>query len=368
MRESVLHLRNKFIYMGLSPEEYRKAEGLVAEDNRMAVATWSLCVGFFWIYSLAISLRSPAYAACRAVYAAALGVCVITWFGMRFLAGPAEHLVRPLTLLFELSILGAGIGIALCQPDVRTVTMIAVSIIMPICVTNRTVQTIWLQLATILCYAVAAKGIIEPEIYSWGLTNLILFSLAGTIVGHVTNKGRFRRYLLEEAAKELVDVQKRYAYYDQMTGLKNRRAYVERLQELTARQEKEFCVIMADVNGLKRTNDSLGHAAGDELITGAAECLRAAFDGIDTIYRIGGDEFCVILAGPPERAQDCVARMEATTAAWKGRINSELTLSYGVASSREHSEADAILSEADHRMYEYKRDFYQRRGIDRRRR
>ena len=49
-------------------------------------------------------------------------------------------------------------------------------------------------------------------------------------------------------------------------------------------------VVMADINGLKEANDTLGHEAGDELIIGSAECLRNGFDGIDAIYRLGDDE------------------------------------------------------------------------------
>ena len=52
---------------------------------------------------------------------------------------------------------------------------------------------------------------------------------------------------------------------------------------------------MSDVNGLKEANDTLGHEAGDELIIGSAECLEKSFEGINTIYRLGGDEFTVIV-------------------------------------------------------------------------
>lgn len=56
-----------------------------------------------------------------------------------------------------------------------------------------------------------------------------------------------------------------------------------------------FVYVTADLNGLKGANDTLGHAAGNELIRGAADCLRAAFGAFGDIYRIGGDEFAAIL-------------------------------------------------------------------------
>ena len=66
-----------------------------------------------------------------------------------------------------------------------------------------------------------------------------------------------------------------------MTGLKNKRAYDEKLSWLAKNAPAEFCIVSADLNGLKKANDAIGHRAGDELITGAAECLSGAFEGID---------------------------------------------------------------------------------------
>ena len=59
--------------------------------------------------------------------------------------------------------------------------------------------------------------------------------------------------------------------------------------------QPNFIYVFADVNGLKYINDNLGHAAGDELIKGAASCLDNAFSKYGTVYRMGGDEFSAIL-------------------------------------------------------------------------
>ena len=158
------------------------------------------------------------------------------------------------------------------------------------------------------------------------------------------------------------------AEYDQMTGLKNRRAYDEKLSWLAKNAPAEFYIVSADLNGLKKANDAIGHRAGDELITGAAECLSAAFEGIDTIYRTGGDEFCVIMTGPIAKAQLCIARLEDLMTQWKGRYNSSISISTGVASNENHDSIESIVAAADQNMYEYKRNYYISQGIDRRRR
>ena len=125
---------------------------------------------------------------------------------------------------------------------------------------------------------------------------------------------------------------------------------------------------MADVNGLKKTNDTIGHIAGDELITGASECLTAAFDGIDTIYRTGGDEFCIVMDSPIEKAQLSLERLEKVMSQWKGRFSSSIAISTGAASNKDHDSIESIIAEADKNMYENKRNYYMSLSVDRRKR
>ena len=127
------------------------------------------------------------------------------------------------------------------------------------------------------------------------------------------------------------------------------------------------CVVMADINGLKEINDKFGHEAGDELIIGSAECVRSGFKGIDTIYRIGGDEFCLIITDADIDVDQCLKLMEERGAEWKGMYVKGLSLSYGYADSVEFSDIATILKMADQRMYQYKRQYYLRIGKDRRR-
>ena len=123
---------------------------------------------------------------------------------------------------------------------------------------------------------------------------------------------------------------------------------------------------MADINGLKEVNDTLGHEAGDELIIASAECLRKSFDGIETVYRLGGDEFTVIMEKPETEAEKCLERMEKICADWKGRFINGISISYGAASTDGYSDLNSILKAADQKMYEFKNDYYQNTGKERR--
>ncbi len=125
---------------------------------------------------------------------------------------------------------------------------------------------------------------------------------------------------------------------------------------------------MADINGLKEINDSLGHGAGDELIIGAAECLKKGFEGKDTIYRLGGDEFSVILESGKADTEKCLERMKKVCSGWKGKYIDGISISCGTASAEEFSDYDTLVKKADERMYECKEHYYESTGKDRRKR
>ena len=156
---------------------------------------------------------------------------------------------------------------------------------------------------------------------------------------------------------------------DQPTQLKNRRAFEERKSELSGQELKEDLVyVTADLNGLKKANDTLGHAAGDELIRGAADCLRECFEEYGDVFRIGGDEFAAILFCTEDNLKAALDRLEKRTAEWRGKQVQELSIACGYASSREFpSENIAELSRiSDERMYAAKDEYYRQTGKDRR--
>lgn len=159
---------------------------------------------------------------------------------------------------------------------------------------------------------------------------------------------------------------KNMSEHDAMTGLRNRRAYSETIEAFLRKVPEDCCVMMADINGLKEVNDTCGHKAGDELIIGAADCLRRAFEGNDRIFRMGGDEFCVIAEVSPEAMERDIATFERLTAEWKGSFIDSLSVSCGMASSRDHQVIADLVRDADQRMYECKERYYMMSGKERR--
>ena len=231
---------------------------------------------------------------------------------------------------------------------------------------SKTLPTVILFVINAIVFAIIGSQVMSPETYSWTFMNLIIFSTVGILIGHFVDTSRFERYVYARSVEKLADIQMRYAYYDPMTGLKNRRAYEEHLQSLGDDLPKDLCIVMADINGLKTANDTIGHEAGDELIISAAECLQQVFSMTDSVYRIGGDEFCVIMNGSLEEAERCIQRLEEITANRKGQYIDCVSFSCGAESSQNYSDLDAVIQEADRKMYESKNQYYITSGKDRR--
>ena len=159
------------------------------------------------------------------------------------------------------------------------------------------------------------------------------------------------------------------SFTDQATMLLNRRAFEEEKARLMMQVPREDLVyVTADLNGLKTANDTLGHAAGDELICGAAECLKQCLGRYGQVYRIGGDEFAAIIRVDMARMPELMADLERTGAAWSGQLVQGVSIACGWAAAREFpSENIAELSRiSDERMYAAKEEYYQRTGKARR--
>lgn len=141
------------------------------------------------------------------------------------------------------------------------------------------------------------------------------------------------------------------AYLDELTGLYNRRYCLEQLERLIG-QRAEFAFCMIDLDGLKYANDNFGHGAGDEYLKTVAQQLLKSTRSSDTVCRIGGDEFAVLL--PNCRTQivlDKMERVDQNLAELSGQF--PMSLSYGVVHIKEGTETTSktVMEQADEKMY-----------------
>ena len=162
---------------------------------------------------------------------------------------------------------------------------------------------------------------------------------------------------LEAQNRELADAYARLevaARTDALTGLLNRGAYDAQLAAW-AGTDRTVAVALVDMNGLKALNDTRGHAAGDAAVQLVARALKAQFRITDPVYRLGGDEFLVLLEGA--RADEMAPRLEALDAALKGqRLPGvaepvDLVVAWGIADFASVADVPAAFDRADRAMY-----------------
>jgi diguanylate cyclase (GGDEF)-like protein len=166
---------------------------------------------------------------------------------------------------------------------------------------------------------------------------------------------------------------RRAALYDQLTGLPNRTLLLDRIRQAghhaARRPDGCFAVLFLDLNGFKTVNDTLGHAAGDQVLVHVAQRLSGALRGSDTAARLGGDEFVVLLDGlaSPDEAGIAMERIHAALAEQlvvEGRPL-RVRASIGVAHSGTGAvDPDALLRQADASMYLSKVDARRRSAPD----
>jgi diguanylate cyclase (GGDEF)-like protein len=153
------------------------------------------------------------------------------------------------------------------------------------------------------------------------------------------------------------------ATHDALTDLPNRAMFMDRLQHATERAKRDqtmLAVLFIDLDGFKAVNDTFGHAGGDQCLEQAAGRLRRCVRSADTVSRIGGDEFVVLLEGVKDVHQDVVTvvrRIAKSLVAPYVLERGEVSVgsSIGVAiNGIEIRAAEDLLREADNAMYRVK--------------
>jgi diguanylate cyclase (GGDEF)-like protein len=143
--------------------------------------------------------------------------------------------------------------------------------------------------------------------------------------------------------------------HDKLTGLYNRAYFEEEVSRLSAGRQNPVGVIIMDVDGLKRTNDTYGHSAGDELLRATAHVLQQAFRSNDVVARIGGDEFVVLLPYSTGLVvEKAIQRIEKYLVRYNHNGHAEVSLSIGSACTEDGNSLSDTIKLADQRMYEEK--------------
>lgn len=159
--------------------------------------------------------------------------------------------------------------------------------------------------------------------------------------------------------KALEEQLRHQAFHDPLTKLANRALFRDRMERALMRRERHqapFAVLLLDLDGFKSINDSLGHDAGDQLLAAAAERLSGCVRAVDTVARMGGDEFAILLeelhdqADTVRVAERIIAAMGAPFYLQEKEVFIQASLGIALADSGSGG-ADELLRDADIAMY-----------------
>ncbi len=244
-----------------------------------------------------------------------------------------------------------------------------------------TIMLLMLVLSSLLFEIIFASLIINTynnitQVYISIFISVCLLSLFYYIFIYnilLINASLYKRYsdsAKEESAKIRAVKRKVYNKIDKdaLTGIYNRRYIISTLEELCRMPNTSFSVLFVDVNGLKSTNDSYGHEAGDRLIIKIGEAISKSIRDDDFAARIGGDEFLVILSETNEDITNIVTNRILSNIAIQNETEDFLiSASIGSLLVDEKTKAAGvthILSMADELMRTHKQRFYKVRLED----
>ncbi len=243
---------------------------------------------------------------------------------------------------------------------------------------GRTRKHLGLNTAGLLVLVLAVG--VELYAYYSRIANMQIFGMFG-LLAYIMILGL---ETASDAAEKIAEIQKAEIYKelaqkDMLTKCYNRNAYSEDITKLLSggidfqeKDKQENCsrkiekgkqenvyIVMFDLNNLKKCNDTLGHMEGDRYLTDSADLIKKIFEGYGKVYRIGGDEFCVIMKNSSEEKIEGLIRMlmreESVYNESSEMVCMQIAAGYARYDPRLDADLDKTRSRADMLMYENKK-------------
>lgn len=155
--------------------------------------------------------------------------------------------------------------------------------------------------------------------------------------------------------KERIELNKNLSYFDELTGLRNRKSYNEKIKEhlfLYKRYGNLFSVALIDIDNFKRVNDDYGHSTGDQVLKELANILRINMRNVDYVFRIGGEEFFVLFPNTSlEESKKAMEKIRLEIAKNIKVGDASVTVSIGLTQICENDTQESLFKRVDELLY-----------------
>ena len=298
-------------------------------------------------------------------------LCItVTGFYVAIRSGFSRRFVDPaLTVPQMLFATVALAGAYVINPPVRGMLLMIVALVLifgAFTLTPRNCRRLGWFSVVALAVAMGVGALFAPQIFPPGVEALhLLFSavvlptiaaLAGQL-SHLRDKLHAQRGELREALERI----RLLATRDELTGLPNRRHAQDLLDVEASRARRErapLCLCLIDLDHFKRVNDTLGHAAGDEVLRMVARQAKPVLRDTDVLTRWGGEEFLLLLPDTPladaERVVERLRQHLSNAETWRERPELRVTFSGGITAHHEGESMQETIARADDMLYRAK--------------
>lgn len=344
-------LKRLFFYANTDLESLRRLKPELIESNRVNLRTFTGIAFCAMLIMFILSFTEATLAPNRGAYGFS-ALASLLLFCVAFVGKKHSALVLVSVYIFTEMLFAFGIALGtFIRPNEMTVSFVILLFVVPLLFTDVPLRMGAAIALGILLYLPAAYITQDPLMFKMNIVDILMYGTLSIIVSSYMMTIKVRRIHLEVENTFL-------SKWDVLTGLMNRRSFESDLADLRSSNNRNFMLCALDVNGLKKVNDTLGHNAGDELLQGTSECIQSVFGSHGSCYRVGGDEFWVILHQTAAEADALLKAFAQMTESWHGKYIHGISVSVGIVSSSESTSLDDLLAIADKRMYDQKAAYY----------
>lgn len=348
-------MKGKFMKYYISDKEYDMIQKDMQEENRNSLLFFSVIAILFLIVMLLISFCFPAFVRYRLAYILLMHVDGLILAGAYISKNKNPAILFFCMYAFEITLYVFAVILGVfAQSQEQAVAIVAFLLTVPLLFTDKPFRMICGIGVGVVLFILTAIEFKDKSVLFIDIVDVVVFGFLGATLGTYAMKVKCQRLLFARKVAILSET-------DMLTGLRNRNSYEQRLHDYASLENCKIASVYVDVNGLHEINNTKGHAAGDQMLRYVGRTIQHEFGEMNS-FRIGGDEFVVLLT---DESED---RIRAKIEQIRKQVEKE---SYHVSigcSVRNTSDKNisSLIAEAEKRMYEDKRLYYQNSGIDRR--